>query len=495
VKLLNEIASWIASDGKEVPPIYVLDGVAGIGKSTISKTVAENASDINVLGASFFFSRDEGNRKTAKSFFPSIAYQLAYYNPDFADRINKALLCTPHVKSQGLPNHFTTLIVNPLKDFFATGTPILIVIDALDECEDDGDTILKMLADAVNRMPRLKLFLTTRPEQHIRAAMGRYQHLLRFHLQDIETPAVQSDIRLYLDFHLSAAKIQEILPSCRWIPTTDDKEKLVLISGTFFIMASTAVRFILDRKRSPAIRLTQFLEGASRGNSSSSEPANIMDSFYTQILLSAVPDYDHDHDDWFARYQLVVGTIVVLQYPLPCQALSKLLKMDAEEIESALSELHSIVAPTTGQNVAFRIHHKSFPDFVTNASRCCSAPKFLIDTAPRHLELSKRCLRIMDSNLKPNICNLTTSDHLKDNGETQCLTRGRISEELAYACTHWGTHLASGVLDDEVKQLLDDFACKHILAWLEVLSTIGRIETAYPSLDSARKLLVSRVQQ
>lgn len=54
VKLLNEIASWIADDDPGLAPIYILDGVAGIGKSTIAKTVAEFAAGINVLGASFF---------------------------------------------------------------------------------------------------------------------------------------------------------------------------------------------------------------------------------------------------------------------------------------------------------------------------------------------------------------------------------------------------------------------------------------------------------
>jgi hypothetical protein len=48
--------------------IYILYGIAGIGKSMVAKTVAERAACDKVLGASFFFSRDKGNRK---SFFPT----------------------------------------------------------------------------------------------------------------------------------------------------------------------------------------------------------------------------------------------------------------------------------------------------------------------------------------------------------------------------------------------------------------------------------------
>jgi len=37
-------------------PIYILYGVAGIGKSTVAKTMAERAAKDGTLGASFFFS-------------------------------------------------------------------------------------------------------------------------------------------------------------------------------------------------------------------------------------------------------------------------------------------------------------------------------------------------------------------------------------------------------------------------------------------------------
>jgi hypothetical protein len=103
-----------------------------------------------------------------------------------------------------------------------------------------------------------------------------------------------------------------------------DMEVLIGICGTLFIIASTAVKFILDNKRSdPAKQLSRLLKGVSRQDFSGSKYTTAMDSFYTQILLSAVPDDDDDDDDWFGRYQIVVGTIVALQYPLPCVALSR----------------------------------------------------------------------------------------------------------------------------------------------------------------------------
>jgi hypothetical protein len=452
---------------------------------------------MNALGASFFFSRNDDKRKTAKTFFPTIAYQLAYYNKDFANEINETLLRTPHAVTQLHHKQFSTLIVEPLKKFFSVvGNPILIIIDALDECEHDSDALLKIFADSIKDMPRLKVFITTRPEHHIRTVLDRYHHLKRFHLQDIENSVVQSDIRLYLEFHLSEIEVQHRLPDleCTWTPPKRDAEMLIGICGTLFILASTAVKFILDSKRTdPEKQLSRLLRGVSHQDFSGSKYNTALDSLYTQILLSAVPDDgdDEDEDEWFRHYQIVVGTILALQYPLPCLALSALVDLVPNDVKRALSHLHSLVAPT-GQDFTFRTYHKSLPDFVTSSSRC--EPRFHINLVARHLELGKHCLKIMNSGLKPNICNLGSTDRFKDNNDIQHLTQNRILPELAYASTHWATHLANGsAVDGEAEQLLEHFARKHLLAWLELLSIIGQVETAYSSLDRVGKLLVSCV--
>jgi hypothetical protein len=50
--------------------IFWLKGMAGTGRSTISRTVARSLKGTNHLGASFFFKRGEGYRGYAKKFFP-----------------------------------------------------------------------------------------------------------------------------------------------------------------------------------------------------------------------------------------------------------------------------------------------------------------------------------------------------------------------------------------------------------------------------------------
>ncbi|KAG8912431.1 hypothetical protein FRC02_005996, partial [Tulasnella sp. 418] len=62
VALLEEIEQWAEDPNSR--PIFWLCGMAGTGKSTIARTVAKGFDEKNYLGASFFFSRDEDDRRT-----------------------------------------------------------------------------------------------------------------------------------------------------------------------------------------------------------------------------------------------------------------------------------------------------------------------------------------------------------------------------------------------------------------------------------------------
>src|SRR6266478_2829575 len=87
--LLSEIGEWILAATECL--IYVLSGLAGIGKSTAAQTIAERAANLGILGASFFFSRNEPDRRNAEKFITTIAFQLCVYNEGFAEAIGKAL--------------------------------------------------------------------------------------------------------------------------------------------------------------------------------------------------------------------------------------------------------------------------------------------------------------------------------------------------------------------------------------------------------------------
>ena len=281
----------------------------------------------------------------------------------------------------------------------------------------------------------------------------------------------------------------ELLPP-PWQPTEEEKKILVGMSGKLFIIASTAAAFILDAKRlAPAKQLATLINGVSQEDFSGSKRTTVMDGVYMQILRAARPN---PVGDWIEEYQTFVGTIVLLHEPLPLEALAGLIDVGVNNIIGALSNLHSLLAPS-GKGRTFRIHHKSFPDFITNPDRCDL--DFHIDPRVRHLQIARYCLHMMDRSLQFNMCCLERGDWHQDRLDLRDRAHHCIPRHLSYACTYWASHLVSGLsgdaeFDEQVATLLEHFAAEHLLTWLEVLSAIGRMDTAYHNLNTVYAIMV-----
>src|SRR6202041_2200055 len=95
--------------------------------------------------------------------FPTLAFQLAYRYPAFRAHLVKTIKSSPDVGHESLSLQLKKLLVDPLQ---ATGLATVIVIDALDECEDDepASAILSLLSHPIDNMPLVKFFITGRPE-------------------------------------------------------------------------------------------------------------------------------------------------------------------------------------------------------------------------------------------------------------------------------------------------------------------------------------------
>ena len=97
------------------------------------------------------------------------------------------------------------LIVEPLR---SADVSTAIVIDALDECKDKepSSAILSVLGRLVERISKVKLFITGRPEPRIKTGF-RLPILVEltsvFILHDVDPPLINSCIRLFLKNELS----------------------------------------------------------------------------------------------------------------------------------------------------------------------------------------------------------------------------------------------------------------------------------------------------
>src|SRR5258707_8793614 len=98
VEILHSIMAWLGRPVTDVSrPIYWVNGLAGIGKSSIARTVAEQVNGLALPMASFFFARHNDALSHANLFVTSLAPPLAELLPQFMESV-------PHLlKTDGDP--------------------------------------------------------------------------------------------------------------------------------------------------------------------------------------------------------------------------------------------------------------------------------------------------------------------------------------------------------------------------------------------------------
>jgi hypothetical protein len=410
----------------------------------------------------------------AGNFFTSIAVQLANNVPSLQQHIYDAITKRKDVASQSLRDQWRQLVLYPLSklDCNACQCSYVLIVDALDECDDDNNVriVLQLLAEARSlKMVRLRVFLTSRPEIPIRHGMYRIPQPEHqdFVLQNIPPAIINHDISLFLEYNLGIIG-QEWTLGAGW-PGEQALRQLVLNASGLFIWAATACRFIREGKRFALKRLDAILKGSS---SAVTAPEKHLNEIYIAVLKHSISsDYtDEEKEELCGMLKHTLGSVVVLLSPLSAFSLSKLLHLPKEVVDRTLEDLYAILDIPEDQTRPIRLHHPSFRDFLLNEDRCGDS-SFWVDEKQAHQTLAAGCIQLMSISLKQDICCLEATGVLVTNIESSQVEKC-LPAELQYACLYWVQHLkrSGAQLYDQVYQFLQD----HLLHWLEALGWIGK---------------------
>ena len=492
--VLWQIDRWLMDEHDQ--RVFWLDGLAGTGKSTIAQTFAETSFASGKLGASFFCSRDFEDRDDIRAIFPTLAFQLAYRYPEFRKELLPTVRASPDIGRESLCSQLDKVIVNPLK---ATGISTLIIIDALDECKDEGSPsiILSVLSRCIDQIPRVKFFITGRPEPRIRSGfrlelLWPITEVLRLH--DVESRSVADDIKLFfrnqlgdIAKHRSNHDVKE-----NW-PSSYEVDILCRKAAGLFIYASTVVEFIASPHHLLAERLALII---SLPDSTSHEGKSGIDILYTNVLEQAFHDAGPDEQELYSRFKLVVGAVLLVFHPISRKTLSELVKSCGTplHISSVLRSLHSLLLVPESEADPIRIFHKSFPDFLTDRGRC-KDDRFFVDPPAHHIDILFSCFRLMKEKLRKNICGLDGCPTLSEVKDLPTRRETCIGGALEYACRFWTKHLAkipgNGPHAEQVQEAIDEFFTKRLLFWIEVLSLAGNLNVGVYALDDIEQWYLS----
>jgi hypothetical protein len=363
--VLHRIRLWTRDP--ESACIFWLSGMAGTGKSTIARTAARQFSEDNQLGASFFFSRGAGELAKTAKLFTTLAYQLAGLNSKVHEAVCAAISKYEDIAEHSLRDQWKHLILQPLSclgDATTQRQSVVIIIDALDECEDEDDVkliiwLFSQAKDLKSVHPRI--FITSRPETPIRCGFDDIPEADHhdFILHDISKSVVSADLTLF--FRHEFARIKKDRRVLEEWPGESTISKLVQSADGLFIYAATICRFFGTEGSNPRQLLSTVLNEKLNDESLTKH----LDSMYAQILLYAYSTSDNLQ----AIFTNVVGTIVTLADTRTTDALAKFLGIEKWNIEDALRSLSSLLH-CAAEDGKIRVLHASFRDFLLDPKRC-----------------------------------------------------------------------------------------------------------------------------
>ena len=486
--VLKEIKEWIEGDDSKC--VFWLSGMAGIGKTTIARTIVEQDNEIWI--ASFFFSRGDEHASDHLLVFPTLAHQLAFRNRKILNAIAEMMKVNADCTTYPLNRQFNEFIAGPLAALGDSRRTILLIIDALDECESrkGASDFLRLLLSYTSSFPyRLRILVTSRPENHILSIFNKTKNYANIVLHNIEKTVVSGDIERFVRHGL-----QDIFDNYS-LPLPDaDIMRLVEKSDKLFVHAATALRFIGDENvNDPQAQLAIILGSQQDPDA---RPYYALDILYRQVLSKSIPQEESTRKQIEKRNSSVISVIVTLREPLPLITLATFVGMEPARTKNALDSLQSVIhvpsSSTNAANEAPRIFHPSFVDFIIDKDRCTEEP-FWVDVPVREIAITMRCLEIMEQSLKQNMAGIEDGTML--NAEVAGLeekVERAIPSELRYACFHWASHvMATKDAGGECLSLLDEFTHGSLLSWMEAMGLLGEVPRAILMLRDVHAWTVS----
>ncbi len=475
MQLIEDIMGWCRSvEHHWERQVVLLTAVAGAGKSAVAHTIAHQCAKEGSLLSSFFFRT--GETTSPDHLFSSIARSLAIKRESHCAILTSILEDAPSIATATFDEQFRKLVLEPLRRRPPPeDTPLIIVIDALDECDKGASvTLAKLLRDEISELPRTIKFLVT--SRHTRVVdyylrNPSFIHTLSIQLSDVGN---LQDCDVYICSQIS--ELKGLRPMVGWPP--DLQQRLSRHARGLFAWVSTTMDYVKNESVNAVAALEDLLEeGAPRHDVPMEEN---LDALYTAILRKC-----NWRDRTFKRnFPIVMGAIVTAKSPLSVEAWDTLLSpllYRTTSIEEITSELRPLFTGADERSTPIQLLHQSFQDYL----RWRIAPDIPPPWGPAvgQERLALCCFQVINTEIQK-VAELGVIERLGEGDVMPTISDGDISEPLAYACRFALGHTleakeGSEALKAEIKRFLDG----SIFNWLEFCIRAERYISIRPFID------------
>ncbi|KIM25155.1 hypothetical protein M408DRAFT_42073, partial [Serendipita vermifera MAFF 305830] len=182
VHLLHEIRTWAGDLATDKQIFWIVDR-AGTGKSTVAKQIVTEWEKAAKPVVPFFFSMAAVDTMSNARFCATVAVKLAGLADfgTFRTALAQVLRKDLTVETLSFEEQFEKLVLDPLQ---TSDRPLLLVIDALDECDERGRSeLLLTLLSNLGRLRMIKVIITSRPSPDINRSLQNQEMVYSRRLQ------------------------------------------------------------------------------------------------------------------------------------------------------------------------------------------------------------------------------------------------------------------------------------------------------------------------
>ena len=406
--VFEEFLTWF-DDENTKNRAFVISGLAGMGKSVIAAAICKKFAEH--VAACHFFQYNNSQYNNSKIFLQSVAWQVCQALPAYKKNLIKKFsgnLAQP-LNAMSVEGLFTILFKEPFKDIAHPGKTILIVLDAVDECESKGrDELASLISNHLHKLPSYIRFLTTtRPEKNV---IDKFQKLNPLYITGND-PRNLDDLKLVLQHRISEA--------------------------------SAAMPVLIDRlaKKSDGLMLYSFFLSEIYNDDPS--------TFAVDNLPNGIGEH---YEGFFRRLESQLGlleisddkfisllsALAVSREPMPDAFVQSLLGVEnsprkMKKVRKAISSLLVI-----NENKSISFFHKSLKDWLVDHSD----HDYSVDVQHGHKIVFDVCVSKLDE--------------LKVSGVTEL---AKSSAAIRYSVKHWISHMLNGPEDPgKLESLVSNYA-------------------------------------
>jgi hypothetical protein len=273
------------------------------------------------------------------------------------------------------------------REAFLYPPPMIVVIDAINECHGPLQMFIKILADKYcESPPPIRFFVTSRPEEEVLGELKCYPKRV-YSLNLTDFPA-HKDIKLFFEEELNILKTKHLIYHGSgkledW-PSPQDFDLLVRKSEGLFVYASSLLNFVDDCNNWGDLqsRLRRALHQHDG-----------LDNFFRQVLRDAPEFYNPE-------FRRLLGAMCFLYDELSLGSVVVLLRLhSAANARRLLRGCRSIlqVPQTDQENITF--FHSSLRHFLTDRNRShkfnFDRNNYWMDPTTQHLSLFYDCIQLI----------------------------------------------------------------------------------------------------